>query len=272
MMVNPYAANTIRLARVTAVHPAGQKLEVIFLDTGDYGRDVQVVSPYAGTDFGFTGGIPSPEQEGHDPNMEENDPNTRHIVAVVASQQGLHLCLGFIYPQVTQMAFTKALDKNRLIERHTSDFYRSVSDAGDMDMVHPSATEAYLRIGVGSEPDALDGRDYDRRWKRKRNRGTKPSVTLRLGRSTIRMLQDGSVEIHADAGLKISSKGDTEIHADGAINIESGASINMTAAADVIIRAGGTIRHEAMTVYEATENHITTGQHIDRNGKHCPNC
>ena len=62
MLHNLFSANTIRLAKVTKVWPEGQKFEVMFLDTGDYGRDVQVMSPYAGTDFGFTGGIPAPEK------------------------------------------------------------------------------------------------------------------------------------------------------------------------------------------------------------------
>lgn len=173
MISNTFAANTIRLAKVTYVHPEGQKLEVMFLDTGDYGRDVQVMSPYAGTDFGFTSGIPSPEQEGHEPN-KKTDPNERHIIAVVATLQGRHICLGFLFPQVTHMAFTREQDKNRLIERHTSDFYRTVNDAADMDMVHPGG--AWMRMGLGPFPDILEGRDYDKRWKTKQ--GIPPLITL----------------------------------------------------------------------------------------------
>ena len=173
MISNTFAANTIRLAKVTYVHPEGQKLEVMFLDTGDYGRDVQVMSPYAGTDFGFTSGIPSPEQEGHEPN-KKTDPNERHIIAVVATLQGRHICLGFLFPQVTHMAFTKDQDKNRLIERHTSDFYRTINDAADMDMVHPGM--AWIRMGIGPFPDNLEGRDYDKRWKTKA--GIPPLITL----------------------------------------------------------------------------------------------
>ena len=173
MISNTFAANTIRLAKVTYVHPEGQKLEVMFLDTGDYGRDVQVMSPYAGTDFGFTSGIPSPGQEGHEPN-KKTDPNERHIIAVVATLQGRHICLGFLFPQVTHMAFTKDLDKNRMIERHTSDFYRTINDAADMDMVHPGG--AWIRMGLTPFPDKLEGRDYDKRWKTKV--GIPPLITL----------------------------------------------------------------------------------------------
>ena len=247
MVVNPYASSVVRLARVTGTSPEGQKLEVIFLDTGDYGRDVQVVSPYAGTDFGFTGGIPSPEVEGHDENMGENDPDKRHILAVVACVQGLNLCLGFLYPQVTQMAFTKDEDKNRLIERHTSDFYRTVSDAGDMDMVHPGGS--FIRIGSSGKPDKLEGRDFDKCWKIKRNASGSATITL----SAEQPLSQG-------ATITLSPNGD--------IDISGAGTIRMTAGDDVIITAGGTIRHEAPVVYEVTPTHITTGVHTDANGVH----
>lgn len=246
MVVNPYASSVVRLARVTGVSPEGQKLEVIFLDTGDFGRDVQVVSPYAGTDFGFTGGIPEPEVEGHDPNMEENDPTKRHIIAVVACVQGLNLCLGFVFPQITQMAFTKEHDKNRLIERHTSDFYRTVSDRGDMDLKHPSGT--YVRVGKGQIPDDLSGRDFDKVWKIKRNTGGAATITLHTAGSQITLHPNGLIEIEADG------------------------SIVMTAARDITMKAGGTIRAEAPVIYEVTPAHITTGAHVDMNGKHCPKC
>ena len=93
MIGNSFSANSIRLARVTHVHPEGQKMEVIFLDTGDFGRDVELMTPYGGTDFGLTTGVPAPDEEGHAYNTEEWDPNKRHINAVVASVQCVNICL-----------------------------------------------------------------------------------------------------------------------------------------------------------------------------------
>ena len=170
-----YSASTLRLARVTYVHPEGHKMEVIFLDTGDYGRDVQLMSHYAGTDFGYSTGVVMPEKEGHAENMHD-DPDRRHLVAVVASFMGMHVAIGFMFPQISEMNFTKD-DKNRLIERHPSDFYRTISDAADMAMVHPGG--AFIRVGQGKVPDTMDGRDYDKRWKLRHNTGTPATITLR---------------------------------------------------------------------------------------------
>lgn len=209
MIHSTFAANTIRLAKVTYVHPEGQKLEVMFLDTGDYGRDVQVMSPYAGTDFGFTSGIPAPEEEGHDPN-KETDPDKRHIIAVIATVQGRHICLGFLFPQITHMAFTKDQDKNRLLERHTSDFYRTVDDEANMEMVHPSG--AFVIMSENSQPTNLDGRDFDNRWELKRNTGKQISIRAQVGNSFV-SVRNGEVLAQAGASRVKITPAEIEITA-----------------------------------------------------------
>ncbi len=291
MIVNPHAASVVRLARVTGVNPEGQKLEVIFLDTGDYGRDVQVLSPYAGTDFGFTSGIPAPEEEGHDPNMEPNEPGKRHIIAAVASVQGVHLCLGFMFPQITQMAFPKSTHPNRLIERHTSDFYRTVSDKGDMDMVHPGG--AFMRIGSGTEFESLCKCDYDKQFVIKHNKSSNPSITLStseggVGGAKVTLHANGDIVVTAAGKVTVTAEGDIAMKSGGTISMEAagnvtsaaggnvtstaGGTVSMSAAANVISTAGDTVRHEAPVVYEVTPEHITTGKHTDMNGKHCWTC
>ncbi len=190
MNTSHFSTATIRLARVTYAHPGAQKFEAIFLDTGDYVRDVQVMTPYGGTDFGYTTGVPFPDEEGHDPNMTENDADVRHIVAVIACLQGMNICLGYLYPQITQMAFTRS-DKNRLIERHPSDTYRTIADDGDMDLVHPGG--AYIRMGEGESPDTLEGRDYDGVWKIKRNKDKSVTITLASREAQMRLTPDGRI-------------------------------------------------------------------------------
>lgn len=197
MIGNNLSANTIRLAKVTHVWPEGQKFEVMFLDNGDYGRDVQVMSPYAGTDFGFTGGIPAPEEEGHDPNRPI-DPDKRHIIAVVATVQGRHICLGYLFPQVTHMAFTREQDMNRLIERHTSDVYRTIDDDGNMEIVHPSGALIAFSDEVQVNPVAVEsaitdltGRDFDGRWELKRNTDKNVAIVLAVGGNSIVISKTG---------------------------------------------------------------------------------
>lgn len=235
MLTAPLASSTIRIARVTAVHPEAQKMEVIFLDTGDYGRDVQLMTPYGGTDFGLTTGIPMPDEEGHDFNMQRWDPEKRHINAVVATCGSIHICLGYLYPQVTHMAFTKGQDKNRLIERHTSDFVRTISDEGNMDLVHPA--NAHIRMGKGEMPDDLEGRDFDGVWKIKHNKKKAIDITLynrsggKNGKLTkIRLCRQGDIEIFAEKSIRIHALTDIHVDATGNAKVSAGATAIIEAA------------------------------------------
>lgn len=230
MISSTFAANSIRLARVTHVHPSGQKMEVIFLDNGDYGRDVQLMSPYAGADFGFTSGIPSPEEEGHDENMS-NDTDRRTINVVVANLAGMHVALGFLYPQVTQMAFDKEAHKNRMIERHPSDFYRTLSDKGDLDMAHPSGV--YLRIGKGTKPDALDSKDFDKKWKIEKNKDEKATVTIAGPNYTLSITHAGVVTLTTKEKVTVDAKGDMTFKSGGKITIQANSTIECSPKVEV---------------------------------------
>jgi hypothetical protein len=254
MITDDLADNTLRIAKITYVHPEGQKAEVLYLDNGDYGRDVQFVSPYAGTDFGFTSGIPSPEQEGHEPNTI-TDPDKRDIFVIIGMVQGRPYAIGSVYPQISQMAFTKGGDPGRLIERHVSDFYRTVDSDGNMDMVHPGG--AFFRIGNGDSPDDLSQRDYDKRWQIKRNLDSTPTVALAGG--------DGGT-----AALKIDPEGAITIgNPQSSITLGSDGTITLSnSAASIVLDAGGTVTRTGSKVIDNTPDHQTTGVHTDANGVH----
>lgn len=233
MIQEKLSINTIRLAKVTYVHPEGQKMEVIFLDNGDYGRDVQLMTPYGGTDFGFTSGLPQPEEEGHEEN-KITDPDRRDIIAVVAMAQGCYIALGFLYPQITHMAFNKATDKNRLVERHTSDVYRTINNYGDTETIHPS--NAFIRIGEGFDVDDLENNDFDKRWLISKNKHRDVVISIvnsknaDSGRGTFVVLHnDGSVTINAPRGLQVNGKVNVTSSLDAkAVNSKTGASGSFT--------------------------------------------
>lgn len=230
------ATNTLRLARVTHVSPETNSFGCIYLDTGDYGRGVQLSSPYAGSDFGVSG-MPALDVEGYDENMTD-DPNVRAVVAVIAQIQGMPIALGFLYPKVSEMAM---VEKGRLVERHTSDAYRSVSPSGDMDTVHPSG--AYLRIGSGDSPDALEGRDAAKRWRVKRNTGGSATVTLGNpggGGTSVKLKPDGGVEVSGAVRVDVRSAGVVEIDGAEKVTAKSGASSVTISPGGLVTVAGAT--------------------------------
>lgn len=242
MISSNQSTSSLRLARVTHVHPEGQSMNVIFLDNGDIGRDIQVSSPMAGTDFGFTSGIPSPDQEGQDENMHD-DPDKRAINCVVASVGGMNVCLGFLYPQVTQMAFKKDDNKDRMIERHPSDFTRTVSQDADFDMKHPAG--AYMRVGEGETPDDLEGKDFDGRYKIKRNKDKSVTITLWNADSKIQIKPNGDIIADSSANIYATAVGNIEAEAGGDIIAKAGGNIDAWAGGDINADAGHNITGRA---------------------------
>ncbi|MCU0734520.1 MAG: hypothetical protein MUF20_03205 [Methylotetracoccus sp.] len=235
MINESLSTSTLRLAKVTYVHPEGQCVDVIFMDSGDYGRDVMVMSPYAGTDFGFTGGIPRPQEEGHDPNAR-TEPDRRHIIAVVGMVNGRYVALGFLYPQITHMAFVKDSDPDRMIERHPSDHYRTIDTDANFEQYHPG--DAWFKIAEGIGHEDLTGKDFDKRWKLQHNTETEPVITLFNRRSeteyTTIQVHKGEVKVQAVNGGQMSN---VTVKPDEIRGTTTG-TIHLTAAGEITITSG----------------------------------
>jgi len=86
--------------------------------------------------------------------------------AIVSFMDGIPVCLGFLFPNVSQIMFK---DAERKIDRHASDFYTTIDAGANMEMSHPSG--AYIRIAESTGHEDLAGKDFDRIWNIKRNKG-----------------------------------------------------------------------------------------------------
>lgn len=271
-MIQPdYSTSTIRIARVTHVHPEGQAIDVIFLDTGDFGRNVQVMSPMAGTDFGFTSGIPAPEEEGHEPNLSD-DPDKRTITCVVASVGGVHICLGFLYPQVTEMAFTKESHPNRTITRYPSDVYTTVDDDANAFIVHPRIGSVFIGMGEGAlGKPKLEGEDFDGRFKLKHNTKEKnPSISIQCTYSATPDL--GGNPVGGSATVTGGSWDISHVHAiymttaTYDIGVKSGRDLYRTAARDMRASVGRNYLNQTEGMFfeqvEGTTSRHSGGKHL----------
>ncbi|MEN8259476.1 MAG: hypothetical protein ABFS02_02625 [Pseudomonadota bacterium] len=278
MMGYELQASVLRLAKVTHVHPAGQHLDVIFLDSGEHCRNIQVMSPYAGTDFGFTSGIPEPEKEGWGEN-KVTDPDKRDIIAVVAYMMNYPICIGFLYPQVTHMAFEKEKGgRNRMIERSPSDHYRTIDEHANFEQFHPG--DAWVRVGEGIAHEDLTGKDFDKRWEIKRNKDKVPIITLwnqnggagqgdmqiEKGKIIIEVVDGsehsiitlipnqakiettGDVIVDAQGNITATAGGDASIDAQGKITANAGGDITANSGANIDVTAAGTVTVNAASL------------------------
>jgi hypothetical protein len=160
----------------------------------------------------------------------------------VALVNGRYIALGFVFPQVTHMAFKKDRDPDRMIERHTSDHYRTIDSEANFEQYHPG--KAWFKIAEGDKlaHEDLTGRDFDGRWELTHNESRTGGAFSEV------IVQKGRILLQCVSASGVSS-----------IEITPGT---------VTISASQEIVNLAPKIIEGTPSHITTGVHIDSNGVH----
>lgn len=156
----------LRMGKVVKVHPSDHSIDVVLLDNGARMANVQLLAPTASTRSGRVD-LPVPDLP------DENNPwspvlsETQDLVAVIAMAGGVAFCLGFIYPQVNQLAMTEET-KNLKIDRHASDLYSVADDNANTATHHPYG--AYTSMGVASGTPAIgQNHAFDQNWAIERN-------------------------------------------------------------------------------------------------------
>ena len=153
----------LRLGKVVKVHPSDHSIDLVMLDNGAKMANVQLLAPTAST---RSGRVDLPEPELPDPEnpwslkMSEK----QDLLAAIAMMGGTPICIGFLYPQVNELAMPEDT-KNLAIERHASDFYTVTTDTAVKTFCHPGGS--YLSMG-GAYAN-LNKKDFDQQWEIKRN-------------------------------------------------------------------------------------------------------
>ena len=179
----------LSLARVVKVHPDSHAIDVEFMEDGRRVAGVQVLSSVAGTDFGSTD-LSEPDKTGYGSKQSK----TRDIYAVVSCVRDIPVAMGFMFPQVAECLFK---DANRKMYRHSSDVYYTIDGKGNTEFSHPSG--AFVRFGATPEHEELGGKDYDKKWKIKRNTDSKVHIHVEQagGKASIDIDPDGNITIKA---------------------------------------------------------------------------
>ena len=165
----------IRFGIVVAAHPEDHSVDVVMTD--DYSRiaGIQVMSPDGGKTCGTANLLVPVPRAGEDKwsLAKRGDDNTK---AVIEFSGSMPIVMGFLFPQIGQMSFA---EKNRKIERHSSDVYSTITAAGDYELAFPNGT--FLRIGASPDHEDLTAKDVDKNWAIKKNTGAATHLRLVLG-------------------------------------------------------------------------------------------
>ena len=133
----------LRLGKVVKVHPSDHSVDLVMMDNGAKLANVQVLSPTASTRSGRVD-LPEPDIEDQSKPWSLKMSKKQDLLAAVAMMAGTPICIGFLYPQVNELAMVDDT-KNLAIQRHASDFYHITTDAAVKTFCHPGG--AYLSFG-----------------------------------------------------------------------------------------------------------------------------
>lgn len=258
----------LRLGKVVKVHPSDHSVDLVMMDNGAKLANVQVLSPTASTRSGRVD-LPEPDIEDQSNPWSLQMSKKQDLLAAVAMMAGTPICIGFLYPQVNELAMPEGT-KNLAIERHASDFYSTITDSATMTMHHPGGSY----FSMGGNYNDFTKKDFDKKWEIKRNireitttiynpttkddakqssgliscnskiislesKGDKGGATLHLSTDGfIRAEATESIVAHAENAIDLIA--DVNIHATAESNIdaEAGSSITITAGESITEKAG----------------------------------
>lgn len=252
--------DSLRIAKVIAVHPEAVAVDLLFTDDGSTVPMVRVLVPFGSTNTGLVDlATPTPPASGNpqDPTPTGN----RDIYAGVLSFMGRPVVVGFFMPQANQLLFA---DTNRRVDRHASDVYTTITDSGDVETYHPSGT--YLRIGASPTHEDLTGRDLNGQWKIARNTGAAPHVHLTVANAgatvaTFDVDPSGNITLTHNGNLTVNTTGNLSATIGGTAAINATTSITMTA--PTITLAGTVHLGGAGGVPAAQQGTVDTGGFSD---------
>jgi hypothetical protein len=228
--------DSLRLAKVAAAHPEANAVDLVFLDDGSQIPMVQVMSGFAGTNFGLAGlAEPSLPPSGDKWDLAES--KDRDIMAIVGFLKRMPVVLGFLFPQIGQMTFP---DVNRRIDRHPSDVYTTIDDDGNLEVYHPSGT--YVRIGTAAAHEDLTGKDYDKKFKIEKNTETAVHVQLTVKNAGE---QKASLNIDPSGNITLVHVGNLSTDTGGNAVAEVAGTLNATVQGDITVTTPATVTVDA---------------------------
>ena len=203
-------SDSVAIGQVVAVYPEGQSIDVLLSDDGTRLSNVQVMVPSGSTDSGLAD-LPDPGLPPDDTRWAFASKPDRVLRAVIAFYRQQPICIGFLFPQVTQMTFKR---KDFRVDRHVSDVYTTIDEHGNTEFSHPSGV--YLRIATSTAHEDLTGQDFDKKWAITKNTGSAVHVHLAaLGGMSLDIDPTGHVVLTAPS---ITINGTTVINGQTTVN------------------------------------------------------
>lgn len=204
---------TMRMGVVAQTNPQDMSVDVVMLDNGARLTGVQMVTGFASPDRGDNE-MPVIKPGKDKWEVRNDNTQTKAIIGMVNNNP---VCLGFMPPQVNQIAF----EDGRWMKKTESDFYMTASPGADFEMVHPSGW--YMKVGESPDKTELTGKNFDKNFRTDRNTGKKLFTRIYAPNGA------AVLTIDPDGNAVMDFKGDYAVNAEN---------ITMTARQKATIKGG----------------------------------
>lgn len=237
------------LGRVVAVHPEDRSVDLVMIPDGARLAGVQVLSGVVSSNSGLAD-LHEPVGTGGEKWTLATE-GEREIIACVGYVGRNPLVVGFLAPQVCEVLFAR---KNFRIDRHASDVYQTIDDAGNVELYHPSGT--FLRIAESPDHEDLTGQDFDKAFKVTRN--TSKAVHVRLQVKNAGVLK-ATVSIDPSGNVGVTHEGDLAVDTGGAMAFTAGGGVSIGAGGPVAITSPSLSHNGKNVGHTHTHGGITPG-------------
>jgi hypothetical protein len=214
----------LRYGVVVATHPEDHSVDLVMTD--DYSRlaGVQVLTSNGNGAYGRND-LYCPDEKSGDEKWDITKAGPKNPVAAVDFSGIMPVVTGFRYPQVNQMTFN---EKNLRVDRHASEVYSTLNEAGDFEMAWPNGT--FFRVGASPDHVDLNGKDTDGKWATEKNTGASMHLRVVLGAGKLDLHVDpaGNATLVHDGDLVIHTKGKATVNVDGTADVTVGGNTTLT--------------------------------------------
>lgn len=228
----------LRLARVAAVHPEDNSVDIVMVDDGSRYPGVQVLATTATTNCG---NVDLPDVTATSDKFSLTQSTDRDSLAVIGFlAPTVPVVLGFMFPQVNQVLFP---DQNRRIIRHASDLYSSTDNDANFELYHPSGT--FVRIGTAPAHEDLTGRDFDGLWKISKNTDKAVNLHIEIAnggeqKAALTIDPSGNITLSHIGNLTWHTQGTGTLNVDGDVTATLGGKLTASVSGNASITVGGT--------------------------------
>lgn len=199
----------MNLARVVAVHPERNKVDLVMLADNRRVPGVRVMSGEASTTSGRVG-MPTPSAQALPDPYDAPGKSKVDVIACVGYYDGQPVVQGFLFPEVAECLFA---DQERFLHRTPSDFYHTVDGKGNAEWFHPSG--AFIRIATDPAHEDLTAKDFDKKFSPKRNADAKVHIHIEQAGGV------AAVDIAPDGKMVVTTKATALLNADGGATIKA---------------------------------------------------